>query len=172
MAPVLAPGQAETLSAVVRIDNNDPDVRRRSFRYVVTGERTNPLTRVYFRGFRGQEVIPILSDPSATIDTPVLHNQDGTFRQNGTDFGTIVVGSETEQHTFTLFNRSDEPLFLRGSPTILVTGEHNGDFRVSQGDLPPAEFRHSAGGSLDFFVGFFQPLTSIFVMLRLKLNLI
>lgn len=71
---------------------------------------------------------------------------------DGTDFGSLNVGSATPEQTFTIENPGDAALELTQNPPVSITGPHASDFNVTS---PPAS-SVAPGGSTTFKVRF-QP---------------
>jgi hypothetical protein len=55
-----------------------------------------------------------------------------TSAANGTDFGTITIGTSSTAHTFTIQNLGTANLTLTGGPAVQVTGAAAADFVVTQ----------------------------------------
>jgi hypothetical protein len=69
---------------------------------------------------------------------------------DGTDFGSLAVGSGARDQVFTIDNPGDTALELRGSPLVNITGPHAGDFTVTS---PPISII-PPGGNTKFTVRF------------------
>jgi alpha-tubulin suppressor-like RCC1 family protein len=50
---------------------------------------------------------------------------------NGTDFGTVFIGSGVALRPFTLHHPGSQPLVLNGTPVVSIEGAHTGDFAVT-----------------------------------------
>lgn len=69
---------------------------------------------------------------------------------DGSDFGSLGVGSGTQDRTFTIENLGDATLSLSGTPPVTITGPQAGDFQVTS---PPAT-SVAAGSNTTFTVRF------------------
>jgi hypothetical protein len=69
---------------------------------------------------------------------------------DGTDFGSLNVGSGFQDGTFTIQNMGDAPLALTGTPRVSVTGPEAGDFIVT----PPTNSSIAPGATATFTVRF------------------
>jgi subtilisin-like proprotein convertase family protein len=68
-----------------------------------------------------------------------------------TDFGSVAVSSGTVVRTFTIENTGTANLNLTGTPKVVVTGTHAGDFSVTPQPSSPV---NSGGGTTTFDVSF------------------
>jgi hypothetical protein len=76
-------------------------------------------------------------------------------RADGTDFGTLEVGADTLDHTFTITNlNSSYALTLTGSPAVELTGADASKFSIQTQPSSPI-----AGGGKSTFVVRFAPTT-------------
>lgn len=70
---------------------------------------------------------------------------------NHTDFGNVEVKDSTLERRFTIINNGNGSLALNGTPKIALSGDHAGDFTVSQEPTSPVD---ANGGSTIFKITF------------------
>jgi len=98
-------------------------------------------------------VVPILRE-LAVIGSglQVASGDPSPSSADGTDFGSVVVGSAGITRTFTLVNAGSQELSLTGSPAIQISGANAADFSIVQ----PTSSSIAGGGSSTFQI-VFQP---------------
>ena len=106
---------------IVRIETNDPVSERTRFQFLVDGWMTEPRLIMYCAQFIGDLEKAIENgpdhinnmvfeyDPGDALDptaelpvTPIVDQQSPAIRSNGTNFGSISIGTESAQHVFVL----------------------------------------------------------------------
>jgi hypothetical protein len=124
--------------ATVSIANDDPDG---TYNFAIRGTGTassNPEISL-----KGNSIVIADDDSSPTAD-------------DGTDFGTANIATETVTHTFTIANESSTDILnLNGNPVVEVTGNDAADFSITQ----PSTSVILPSGSITFQVKF-TPLDS------------
>lgn len=135
---------------IVRIETNDPVNERTRFQFLVDGWMTEPRITMYCAQFIGdlQRIVAdgpdhinnmvFEYDPGDPLDpssefpvTPIVDQQSPAVRSNGTNFGSISIGTESSQHVFVLRKLDDIPLRLTDTPeTASIVGVDAADFEI------------------------------------------
>jgi hypothetical protein len=101
------------------------------------------------------EGTPLVQAPGAVISLRgngklIVSGDNSPSGLDGTDFGSLAVGTGTLDRTFRIENSGLAPLQLTNDPAVIVTGPQAGDFRVTSPPTSPV----SPGGSTTFTVRF------------------
>ena len=83
----------------------------------------------------------------------IIPDGDATpYPLDNTDFGEVDFVSGNKEHSFSILNTGVDTLHLTGTPVVVVSGAHAGDFTVTQQpgiiEVPPG------GGSIVFKISF------------------
>jgi len=101
------------------------------------------------------EGTPLTPPPGASIDLRgsgklIVSGDTTPSVLDGTDFGSVAVGSGHLDHTFTIQNSGTASLLLTGTPPVTITGPQAADFQV----ISPPSSPVAAGGSSTFTLRF------------------
>ena len=81
----------------------------------------------------------------------IIDGDDSPSPADGTDFGSVDPGGGTITRTFTIKNTGGSALSLTGSPKVVLSGPHAGDFTVTAQPSSPVA---ASGGSTTFEISF------------------
>jgi hypothetical protein len=128
---LFSPTSVGLKSAVVTIQNNDPD--EAPFSFAIQGTGILPELKVY--SSLGPEIANMSSPPTTT---------------NGTDFEGTPFASGTVDRVFSIHNTGTDVLNISGTPRVTISGAHAADFSLQA--APTAMI--ATGSSSNFTVRF------------------
>jgi hypothetical protein len=96
---------------------------------------------------------PLLAAPEIEVQgngTEIVSGDTTPETADDTDFGSAEANAGTVSHTFTIYNSGDLELSLSGDPLVAVSGDHAGDFTVTEQPSTPV----TISGTTTFTVQF------------------
>jgi len=131
-----SPSASGLRTAAVSILSDDPDDGE--FTFAIQGYGDEPPA---------EQEISVSGNGTSILDEDITPSTE-----DGTDFGTAVIGGASVQATFSIENTGDETLELTGTVPVEITGTNADDFSVTS--QPAAAI---AGGQSDTFTIEFSP---------------
>lgn len=131
-----SPQESGLREASIRIFNDDSN--EGDFTFAIQGFGDEPPA---------EQEISVSGNGTSILDEDITPSTE-----DGTDFGTAVIGGASVQATFSIENTGDETLELTGTIPVEITGTNADDFSVTS--QPAAAI---AGGQSDTFTIEFSP---------------
>ncbi len=103
-----------------------------------------------------QNIVLATGEPEMAVScnaNPINDGDNTTSNTNCTDFGCVQLANGMVEFTYTITNSGDCDLTLNGTPLVLVSGLHAGDFTVTEQPLATV----AANGGMTTFKIKFDP---------------
>ncbi len=114
------PSAAGARTATLSIANDDAD--ENPYTFAIQGEGATPAAPEI--AITGNGRVITTGDPTPSVD-------------DHTDFGMVATASGAADRTFTIANSGNLELNLTDTPRVTISGDHAGDFKISQVPASP-----------------------------------